>query len=120
MTPPQHNATVTDLRGGGTRDEWSGGAAGAAKWAGSVRGYYREREVRAQGPGGATSPALKRELVLELADVVAMDLDTDDVLTFTVDDLPGPLEGRAAVIPRLPLAGVPGGLQTSRVVLEDA
>lgn len=114
------NATVTAVRGGGSRDEWTAAPAGLDKWTGSARGYYREREVRETGPGGATNRTLKRELVLTLADVTELGLDTDDVLTFTVDDLDEVLEGRAAIIPRLPGPGIPAALQTSRIVLEDA
>lgn len=118
--PVQTNAELVAVRAGGRVDEWDGaGASPAPRWEGTRRAYYREREVRETGTGGATNRRLKRELIVDVVDVVALELDVGDVLTFTRDDRPGPLEARATIIPTPTLAGVPSALQTSRIVLED-
>jgi hypothetical protein len=118
--PAQENATVTRVAGAGTSDDWDRApGAGAEKWAGEARAYYREATERVPGDG-STDVFVRRELVLEVDDVLAMALDTDDVLTFTVDGRPGTRTGTARTIPTPTLAGVPSALRTSRVVLEDA
>ena len=117
--PAQANATVTAIAGAGVADDWDrAGGAGAVKWNGSARAYYRERADRQAG-ADSTDVLTKRELVLDVADVDAMGLDLDDVLTFTVDGRAGALTGTARTVPRPRLAGVPRGLQTSRIILED-
>lgn len=116
--PPQTNATVTAVTGQGRPDDWDTAAApGAAKWNGAVRAYYRERMDRVAGAGTVTV-VMRRELIVDIADLDAMGLDTDDVLTFDVDGT-GPHTGTAKAIPRTALDGIPAELQTSRMVLED-
>jgi hypothetical protein len=132
--PPQTNATVITVgeahaATGGAVDDWdvqvpapaagSPALAALTKWSGAVRAYYRETGERVS-VNGSTDVALKRELILDTADVLAMHLDTDDVITFDVDDRPGPVTGRAKVIPTPSMAGVPRALQTARIRLEDA
>lgn len=118
--PAQTNATVTSLGAGGRVDEWESAAAAApAKWTGEVRGYYRARTSREQGPGGATNVILVRELILDVADVDLLELDTDDVITIELDGAGGPVIARAQTIPRVELPGFPAHLQTSRIRLED-
>lgn len=117
--PPQTNATVTAVAGQGAPDDWDRpAAAGAAKFAGAIRGYYRESLVEVRG-NGTVDVVLRRELVIDNDDVDLLELDTDDVLTFTVDGDPTPRSASAATIPRRRLAGVPRYLQTSRIILED-
>lgn len=117
--PAQANATVTAVGSAGIADDWDRpAAAGAAKWEGEARAYYRETLDRASG-GGAVNVVERRELILDTADVDAMALDTDDVITFTVDAL-GERTGVARSIRRARLAGVPGSVQTAKIILEDA
>jgi hypothetical protein len=117
--PAQSNATVTAVTGQGVPDDWDTAAvAGAAKWAGQARAYYRETLVELRGNGTVT-PTLRRELVLDYADVDAMALDTDDVITFALDGDPAPRTAQANTIPRKLLGGIPRALQTSRIILED-
>jgi hypothetical protein len=117
--PPQSNATVTGVHGQGVAEDWdTAAAAGAAKWAGEARAYYRETLDRTTGDGTVTV-ITRRELIVDYADVAAMGLDTDDVITFTLDGDPAPRTGQAQAIPRKTLAGAPRALQTSRIVLED-
>lgn len=118
--PPQTNATVTAVTGQGRPDDWDTAAvAGAGKWAGEARAYYRESLVEVRGDGRVTT-TLRRELILDYADVDAMGLDTDDVVTFRVDGRSADTLASAAVIPRKLLGGIPRELQTSRIILEDA
>jgi hypothetical protein len=118
--PVQENATVTAVAGAGVADDWDRSAsAGAEKWSGEARAYYRERTERAPGEG-TVDVFLRRELILETRTVLAMTLDTDDVITFTIDGRAGTFTGRAKTIPVTTLAGFPPALTTSRVVLEDA
>jgi hypothetical protein len=130
--PPQTNATVTTIgeahaATGGAVDDWDvqqpAPAPGPAlealtKWDGAVRAYYRETGERVS-VNGTTDVRIKRELILDTADVLNMDLDTDDVITFTVDGRATPVTGRASLIPTPALADVPRSLQTSRIRLED-
>lgn len=118
--PPQANVTVTRVTGGGRGDDWDRpAAAGPQKWAGAARAYYRETTDRVTG-GGRLDVFLRRELIVDTADVEAMDLDTDDVITWRVDGSSVDSVGKAKFIPRKKLAGIPRGLQTSKVVLTDA
>lgn len=131
--PPQANATVTAVgeahaETGGAVDDWdvqvaapAGGSPAAlalVKWTGSVRAYYRETGERVS-VNGTTDVRIKRELIIDTADALAMGLDTDDLITFTVDGR-GARTARAGMIPTPQLAGIPGSLQTARIRLEDA
>lgn len=119
--PPQHNATLSKITGAGVADDWDRPAEeGAVKWAGEARGYYRETTTREQGANGATNIATKRELVITMDTLDELDLDTDDVLTFTVDGDETEQTGTAQSIPRVRLAGVPAEVQTSRIRFENA
>lgn len=119
--PAQVNATVTIISAAGTPDDWDrAAAAGIEKWSGEARAYYRERAAREPGAAGAENVYTKRELIVDVADVLEMELDTDDVITFTVDGRSGTFTGTARTIPTPQLAGVPRALQTSRIILEDA
>lgn len=120
--PPQTNATVTALAGQGSESDWDEAAvAGAAKWAGEVRAYYRETTDRVRGEStGTVDVVIRRELILDYADVDALGLDTDDVLTFRVDGEDEDRTAEARVIPRKLLGRIPRHLQTSRIVLSDA
>lgn len=118
--PAQTNATVTAVTGQGRAEDWdTPAAAGAAKWAGRARAYYRETLDRVTGDGTVTV-ITRRELILDYADVDAMALDTDDVITFELDEEAAPRAGKPKAIPRKLLGGIPRHLQTSRIVLEDA
>lgn len=116
--PPQTNATVLRVAGAGRADDWDvPAAAGADKWAGQARAYLREATDRVVADG-AVNVALRRELVLDTADVDVMGLDTDDTIEFRRDG--GELElGKARAIRAARLAGVPSSLQTAKVTLED-
>lgn len=118
--PPQANATVTLATGAGVADDWDRPAdAGDPKWSGSVRAYYREKVDRIAS-AGAVNVLVRRTLWLDTADVDAMALDTDDVLTFTVDGAAAASTGTAKTLARARLAGIPSSLQTTRIDLEDA
>jgi len=124
LPPPQANAVVTLVKGKGASsgDDWDtagAGAVGPQKWASAARAYYRETTDRVTG-AGALDVLVRRELILETADVDAMALDTDDVVTFTLDGEAGARQGSAKTIRRTKLAGVPRPLQTTLIVLEDA
>lgn len=117
--PPQSNATVTAVAGSGVRDDWDApAAAGAAKWSGRVRAYFRSRVDR-QGGGDGVNIALARSLIVDTADFDAMALDTDDVVTFTPDGGAEQTATAKAIAPAR-LAGVPRDLQTTRIEMEDA
>jgi hypothetical protein len=116
--PPQTNATATAGAGGGRRDDWDvSAAAGAAKWAGEVRAYFRERVDRQSG-GDGVNIAAARSLIIDSADFDAMALDTDDVVTFQPDGA-GQQTGTAKASAPARLAGIPRDLQTTRIELED-
>ena len=118
--PEQANATVLGVAGAGTADDWDRpAAAGASKWSGEARALYREAADRVRD-ANADDVYTKRELILDVADVDAMELDTDDVITFRLDGQVDEQTGTARTIPRPRLAGVPRRLQTSRIILEDA
>jgi hypothetical protein len=124
--PPQVNATVTAVTGAsaaaGRRDDWdnpgqepAGGAA--AKWAGDIAAYYREKTDRADN-GGTLNIFTRRTLIIDTADYRAMQLDSDDVITFTHS---GVVEHAAAVsIAVAELDGIPPELQTTRIELAPA
>lgn len=120
--PPQTNATVTAVAGQGTPDDWdTAGGPGAGKWAGELRAYYREATDRVRSvAGGTVDVLLRRELILDTADLELLELDTNDVITFLVDGAGAPSSGSAKTIRRSALAGIPRALQTSKVTLEDA
>lgn len=121
MAPPQSNATVTRVAGAGTEDDWDEpAAAGGEKWAGSIRAYYREATDRSSSAGGGVDVNLRRELIVETADLELLGLDTDDTIEFTVDGAPAPSSGKAQVIRKSALAGVPSSLQTTKITLEAA
>lgn len=125
--PPQVNALVTAVRGQGEPDDWDtneGGDAGAAKWAGELRAYYREKADRVVD-GGAVKIITRRTLWVDTPELrralAAGDrplleaLDTDDVITFTSRGRE--LELSAIAIAPSELAGL-GAVQTTRIDLE--
>lgn len=117
--PPQHNATVVRVRGAGTADDWDRPAGpGAIKWQGEARAYYREDTTRLTA-AGATNIVTKRELIVTMDTLDELQLDSDDLITFTPD---GAEETTATPqsIPRVRLAGLPRALQTSKIRLTDA
>lgn len=124
--PAQVNATLVEVleatAARGDRDDWDTpgvepAGAGAVKWAGSVRGYYRER-VQRVSDAGELRVYTARTLYLDTADYRALELDTNDVLT--IDGPAGVVTGRAVSIAVAELAGVPRELATTRVELEPA
>lgn len=117
--PPQTNATVTAVAGGGSSGDWDRPAVpGGAKWSGVVRAYYREATERIAATGGV-DVAVKRELIVDTADLAATGLDTDDVVTFRVDSAAADSTGTARAIRRGELGGIDRALQTSKITLED-
>lgn len=121
MTVPQQNATITAVAGAGTSDDWDRpGGAGAAKWEGARRAYYRASTTREVGAAGATDIVTKRELIVAVEWVLTTGLDLDDVITFRVDGDTTDSTGTAQAVPRAQLATIPGRLQTSRIRLENA
>lgn len=120
--PAQSNATITAVRGHGKRDDWDrnqGGEAGPYKWEGAARAYYREATDRDR-TGAAVDVSVRRELIVDTADVDAMTVDTDDVLEFTVDGEAGARTGTPQAIRRARLDGIPAALQTSKLTLDPA
>lgn len=117
--PPQVNATILKVTGQGTADDWDRpAAAGADKWNGRVRAYYREATDRAVVEN-AVNVLVRRELILDVADLDLMGLDTDDTITFRADNASADDAGQAKAIRTARLAGVPRGLQTAKVTLDD-
>lgn len=117
--PPFTNATLTEVRGSGTSDDWdSPAAAGAVKFAGAILGYYRETVDRLVGAGGVNVET-RRTFWLDTADYDATGpLDTDDVITLELAE--GTFTGTVQAIARSHLAGIPGDLQTTRIELTPA
>lgn len=132
--PPQVNATLTKVAeasassaGAGVED-WDASAPPTGddpgdpgvKWSGELRVYYREATDRTRI--GATEPelnvAVRRELIIDAVDARELDVDTNDVVTFTPD---GQAEttGVAKGLRIAELAGVPSSLQTAKLTLED-
>lgn len=122
MAPPQHNATLTLVAGAGVADDWDrAGGAGPQKFAGEVRGYYRETTDRVSDGRGGVDVLIRRELIIETADLDAINgLDTDDVLTFRVDGETVDRVAQARTIRASRLAGVTPSLQTAKITLADA
>lgn len=117
--PPQVNAVVTAVVGAGIADDWDvPAAAGPAKWAGEASAYLRERVDRI-ATGDSYNVFVKRTLFLDTADVDAMGLDTDDLITFTPQGRPAQTSPAKAIAPAR-LAAIPTNLQTTRIELEDA
>jgi hypothetical protein len=125
--PPQVNATLLKVsgagEGGGTGGDFGHADAGGditpgpSKWTGERPAYYSERVTRTAGDTG-TNVDILRELIIDTGDVADL-IDTDDVLTFALED--GPEQtGTAREIARHRLAGIPPELQTTRLVLEIA
>jgi hypothetical protein len=132
MSPPQVNATLTSITGAtaatGGRDDWDaartavaagGGAqpaepadAGPVKWTGAVRCYYRPVLERTAG-----DMVERRTLIIPTTIALAAGLDTDDVVTFTVDGDATPTSARARMVSTPRLAGIPDSLQTARLEL---
>lgn len=118
--PAQANATVSEVSDAGVADDWDRPAgAGASKWLGSVRAYYRESVDRVAGEERVDVLG-RRTLILTTADVDAMELDTDDRIAFAIDGVPGTQYAKARVITRSRLAGMPASVQTTRVELDAA
>lgn len=117
---PQTNATLLAVTGRGSSGDWDRpGVAGAAKWAGRARAYYRDSLDRVQ-QGETVNVLKRRELIVEAAVVRESGMDTDDLLTFRIDGQAGDVTARARVIPLRELAGIPSGLSSSRVILDAA
>lgn len=126
--PPQTNATLTLVAGAGTADDWDRpGGAGPEKWAGEVRGYYRERTDRERGDQ-AVDVLVRRELIIDTADLDAInlaagddgELDTDDLVTFRVDGAGDDVVIAVKNVRAARLAGVSASLQTAKLTLADA
>lgn len=124
MAPLQTNATLEAVASAGNAPDWDQpGAAGAQKWAGAIRCYYRRKIQRVVAAGGAsTDVVLERRLIVDTDDLdalIAAGLDTDDTVTFTPDGQPQE-HGTATLIDRADLAGISASLRTSRIELEPA
>jgi hypothetical protein len=126
--PPQTNATLKLVAGAGVSDDWDrGSSAGPEKWAGEVRGYYRERTDR-ERTGEAVDVLVRRELIIDVDDLDAInaaaagdgELDTDDLVTFRVDGAAADVAIPVKSIRAARLAGVTAGLQTAKLTLADA
>ena len=126
---PQTNARLTAVNGAtaatGGRDDWDApgaepAGAGAQKWIGDAPAYYQERVTRLEDTGGGEANVVQaRTLYLETATARAIGIDTDDVITFT-DPAGVSRTGNAQVVTYSELAGVPSGLQTTRIELTPA
>lgn len=134
--PPQTNATLTAITGAtaatGGRDDWDEAldavedatrpvaepaGAGAEKWTGSVRAYYRERVVR-DFTGDATNVTPTATLYVDTADLDGTVLDTDDVIVLELDGV-GQRTATASAIAASRLAGIPGTVATTRIELRE-
>jgi hypothetical protein len=119
--PPQVNAVVTLITGAGNPgDPWGDDTdtPGVEKFTGEAPAYYREVLDRVIGDNSVN--ILERaELILDTADLDAMNLDTDDVITYRVAGEAEDRTGTASSIRRARLHGIPRALQTARVILAD-
>lgn len=119
MAPLQTNATLTAVAGSGTADDWDRPAvAGAAKWNGAARVYYREAVRRSAGAAGELDVATTYTLFVDTADFDLLDLDTDDVVSFTPDGETAKT-AKATTLARIaaPATGL-ASVATSRIELE--
>jgi hypothetical protein len=123
--PPQVNARLVAVNGAdaatGGADDWDspaspGAPAGSLKWDGGADAYYRETERRLED-GGNTTVVAVRELYVDTTVARAASIDTDDVITF-LDPAGVERTGRALIVTRSELAGIPEALQTTRLELE--
>lgn len=119
--PLQENATVTKVVDPGAAsgvgsDDWDAAAdAPTEKWTGSVRAYYREKIDRRPG----VDVLVIRTLIIDTADYDDLGIDTDDIVTFTVDGA-AQTTGTAALVSVARLAGIASDLQTTRIELAAA
>lgn len=126
--PPQVNARVTAVHAQGIPDDWDthqGGDPGAPKWVGELAAYYRVKVDRVAADGGVNiitrrtlwvdTAALRRAGLIGNADP-ELDLDTDDVITFTPAARPE-LRLPAIAVAASELAGA-GPVSTTRIDLE--
>lgn len=119
--PPQANASVTIVTGAGVADDWDrAGTTGAEKWNGAADAYYREKTDRVSDGAGTVNIFTRRTLWVDTADADLMNVDTDDRITFALDDGSGPFTATAVSVARARLAGIPTNLQTTRIELEPA
>jgi hypothetical protein len=121
--PPQTNATLTAVGTSSEQpDDWDVPAAPGdpdAKWAGEVRVYYREKQDRITD-GGSVNIFTRRTLFVDTRDLEAIELDTDDLVTFRVDGAGDDATGKAQAITTARLDGIPRELETSRIELDPA
>lgn len=120
MAPVETNATLTEVRGGGSSEEpGSRRAAGAdaAKFAGEARVYYREKRERVTS-GQGSDVIVRRTLIVDSRE--GIDWHDGDEVDFTPDDRP-PAKGTVQTIEAAqsrPYAG--SGVETTRVELDPA
>lgn len=123
---PQVNATLTLVNdasaAAGGRDDWDQPGveqpgAGAVKWQGDEPAYYRESVQRTYGP--EANVVKTRTLWVSAAASRVIDVDTDDVLTFT-DPAGVAQTARVLTVARHELDSIPPELQTCRLDLEPA
>jgi hypothetical protein len=116
MAPPQSNGALTKIARAAAPDDWDVNvAAGADKWAGRIRAYYREKVDRVQA-GDELNVLTRRTAWVDTAELPA-ELDTDDVITLELDT--GELvTSPAKTIARARLEGLER-VATTRIDLED-
>lgn len=119
MAPLQTNATLISVAAGGATEEPGSrrpAGAGAAKFAGAARVYYREKQERRRGAEGR-DVVVRRTVIVDSrdpavdwdeGDVVALELDGGSAETGSVQDLERALLDE--------LAG--SGVETTRLELE--
>jgi len=115
--PPQVNATLTQVQGAGTVDDWdTPAAAGSVKWSGDADAYYREKLERL-ADAGEVNVLVHRTLWIDTRDARDAGLDTDDVLTFT-NPAGVSQTAKAIAVAYSELDGIPRDLQTTRIDLQ--
>lgn len=78
----QTNATLIEIVGAGTGDDWDVPAsAGAVKWTGRIPAYYREKADRVPSPAGGVDVLTRRTVWVDTTSLDGVNLDTDDLIT---------------------------------------
>lgn len=122
--PPQTNALLTAIRSStaatGGRDDWDDPAvepagAGAAKWSGRARVYYREATALVTGDGTATRVPT-RTVYLDTSLAFDAGVDADDVLELELDT-GATVTAAAFAVAAASMPGIPAELCTTRVEL---
>lgn len=113
---PQSNATITAIRAPTSGEAFDGPQGpGDVKWQGSAPAYLREARDRERTAGGEDR-VLRREVIVARGTPPVQAISGDWITV--LDDEGAELQARVKTAERRRLAGIPDGLQTTRLTLE--